>query len=187
MEQLYSRYWKILYLIALKKTGNPEDSEDIVQELFIDVWKNKETWEISTNLRSYLVSCLYLKIFTYFRKKGVRQKHLDDFSKFTDTVTSAHNELSPLIAAMSESEFRQLQEVLTEAVNLMPGQMQKAFILRYQRQASISAIAEELNISPNTVKKHLSEGLKRLRQSALDHSTELNTLLFIFSITHGSR
>jgi RNA polymerase sigma-70 factor (ECF subfamily) len=187
MEQLYSRYWKMLYMVALKKTGDSADSEDLVQELFIDIWKNKETWEIATNLRSYLISCLYLKVFTYFRKKGARQKHLDDFSKFTDKEeVPIHNGSSPLIAALSESEFRQLQEVLTEAVNIMPDQMQKVFVLRYQRQSSISGIAEELNISPLTVKKHLSEGLRRLRQSARDHSTELSTLLIIFSITHGS-
>lgn len=186
MDHLYEHYWKTLYLIALSKTGDPGDSEDIIQELFIDIWKNRGTWEISTNLRSYLVSCVYLKIFTYFRKKGVRQKHLDDFSKFTNSADPVYHDSSQLIAAMSELEFSQLQEVLTEAVRLMPGQMQKVFVLRYQQQSSIVNIAEELNISPHTVKKHLSEGLKRLRQSARDHSTELSTLLLIFSITHGS-
>lgn len=184
MNHLYERYWKTLYLIALSKTGDPADSEDLIQELFIDIWKNRANWEISTNLRSYLISCVYLKMFTYFRKKGIRQRHLDDFSKYANAADPVYHDSSPLIAAMSEPEFRQLQEVLEEAVRLMPGQMQKVFVLRYKQQSSIQNIADELNISPHTVKKHLNEGLNRLRKSARNHSTELSTLLLIFSITH---
>ncbi len=72
--QLFDRYWQLLFRLAASKIGHAQDAEDIVQELFIELWRKKEPLVLSVRLQSYLVSCIYLKIFQYFKKKGFQEK-----------------------------------------------------------------------------------------------------------------
>ncbi len=131
-DQLYHRYWRLLYMLAVQKTGTPPEAEDIVQEIFIDLWNKRARLEIIHNLRSYLVSTAYHKIFHFFRDKGAREKHLENFAQFLGQMEGVPMESIDLSAAVFETEFGRLQDIITTTIDRMPGQMKKVALMRYR-------------------------------------------------------
>lgn len=173
--ELFDRYWQLLWQLATRKTGDPAEAEDMVQELFVDIWNKKGPATLTTSFRTYLISCLYLKLFKYFRQKGFRQKHHDHFAAFMQQAEVAG--LSPeLTTAEFETEYGKLQEVIEQAIALMPPQMQAVFSLRYYQEYSTAQIADHLEVSPETVKTHLKLAMARLRKAGEEYP---GTILFL--------
>lgn len=166
-KQLFDEYWQFLYQLASRKSGSDADAEDLVQELFIELWRKKSPVVLTTSLKTYLVSCLYLKIFEHFRKKGFREKHYAAFADFaTQTINSMQE--AGISSLEFEAEYGKLQEVVTQVVARMPAQMNTVFSLKHYEGQSIAAIAAQLNISAETVKSHLKAAVSRLRNAG-DH------------------
>jgi RNA polymerase sigma-70 factor (family 1) len=166
-EQLYNRYWKLLYELAVFKTGQYEESEDIVQELFVDLWNKKTSITLTTSLRTYLISCLYLKVFKYFRTKGFREKHYEEFNSFLQRSGQTAVDIA-LPDAGSEQDYARLQEIIDLTVQHMPKRMRHVFVLRHQHGYSIAEIAGKLDISTESVKTHLKLAMSRLRKAGED-------------------
>jgi RNA polymerase sigma-70 factor (ECF subfamily) len=166
-DQLYLRYWKVLYELAVRKTGQYEEAEDIVQELFIDLWSRKAPISLTTSLRTYLISCLYLKVFKYFRARGFREKHYQDFSDFLQR--SGQTAVGIILPdAGFEMQYIRLQEIIDQTVQLMPERMRHVFVMRHQHGYSSAEIAEKLHISTESVKTHLKLAMNRLRKAGED-------------------
>jgi len=162
--QLFDRYWQLLFQLAARKTGHAQDAEDIVQELFIELWRKKEPLVLSVSLQSYLVSCIYLKVFQYFRKKGFQEKHYEDFARY-EAQMKLSPEATSLTAHSFEIEYGKLQDIVTQTIALMPPQMQTVFSLKHYRGMTTNDIAAELNISSESVKTHLKLGMIRMRKA----------------------
>src|ERR1700710_1212554 len=72
---LYDRYWETMYKKAFVRLGNDDDAQDVVQEVFISVWRNKQTIEVAASLEGYLFTAIkYSVIKRVYRaaKKGVQ-------------------------------------------------------------------------------------------------------------------
>jgi RNA polymerase sigma-70 factor (family 1) len=166
-QDLFDRYWHLLWQLAMKKTGDAAEAEDIVQELFIDLWHKKKPVILTTTLKTYLISCLYLKVFKYFRQKGFRQKHYDDFAQLLENISaSTSTEFTP---AEFENEYGKLQDIIAQTIALMPQQMRTVFSLKHYGEYTTQGIADELNISPETVKTHLKIAMARLRKAGAEY------------------
>ena len=183
--QLFDRYWQLLYQLAARKTGRAEDAEDIVQELFIELWRKKEPLVLSVSLQSYLVSCIYLKIFQYFRKKGFQEKHYEDFARYEAQIKGAA-EAADLTGLSFETEYGKLQDIITQTVAMMPPQMQAVFSLKHYRGMTTNDIAAELGISPESVKTHLKLGMVRLRKAGEQYPAGLLLLPTFMTIIESS-
>ena len=162
--QLFDQYWQLLFQLAASKTGHVPDAEDMVQELFIELWRKKEPLVLHVSLQSYLVSCVYLKIFQYFRKKGFQEKHYEDFARYEAQIKLSP-EATNLTDISFETEYGQLQDIITQTIALMPPQMKTVFSLKHYRGMTTYDIAAELSISPESVKTHLKRGMIRLRKA----------------------
>ena len=183
--ELFDRYWQLLWQLATRKTGDPAEAEDMVQELFVDIWNKKGPATLTTSFKTYLISCLYLKLFTYFRQKGFRQKHHDHFTAFMQQA--AITGLTPeLTTAEFETEYGKLQEVIEQAIALMPPQMQAVFSLRYYQEYSTAQIADHLQVSPETVKTHLKLAMARLRKAGEEYPGTLLFLPFLLEMLNSS-
>lgn len=179
--QLFDRYWELLYQLASKKTGDPQAAEDLVQELFIELWRRKEPVQPTASLRTYLISCIYLKVFQYFRQKGFREKHYAEFARFADQHMP-----EGLDSEAFEAEYAKLQEVIDQTVALMPPQMQAVFSLKHYENETVVSIAEQLNISTETVKSHLKLAMVRLRKAGREHSASVALLPILISMLESS-
>lgn len=173
--RLYDRYWEKLLTIATKKTGNPDNAMDAVQDLFVDVWHKRTSISVQKSVEGYLVSSLYFKVFMQFREQGLAKRHIDNYSKFLAQFASD----SPGSVEEYEGQYEQLITSISEAVDTMPARMKEVFELKYNRSLTNQEIADLLGVSTQTVKNQLSKALRLLRKSTSNHQLETLGLLFI--------
>ena len=177
--EIYNEYWELLYKIANKKTNSHDDALDIVQETFTYTWQQVETLcKIEpSKLRAYLITCLYYRIMDFFRRKGIKNKHLE-FFQLQPAQQDVHYE--PTAAAEAEAELEAINIAIMGELDKMPGRM-KAIFLKYQfDDMPVEAIAQEFNMSDKTVRNQLSIAKKRLQTFAKSYpATELAPLIIL--------
>lgn len=171
---LYDRYWDLLLSVALKKTGDSDIAMDIVQDLFVDIWQRRSTLPQIDDVRKYLITSLYFKVFMYFRKQGIQQRHISSYFTFLE------NEKEEDFLQLLEGEIQhtQLLTAIEESVEDMPERMRQVFNLKYYRSLSNKEIAETMGISVQTVKNQLMRSLQHIRKSVPEHLSHSTTFLF---------
>ena len=177
---LYDEYWDLLLSIALKKTGNIDVAMDIVQDLFVDIWQRRSSLPQIDDVRKYLISSLYFKVFQYFRREGIQQRHIDAYVTFG--IDEQEEDFLQLLEG--EIQHTHLLNVIEESVEYMPERMRQVFSLKYHRSLSNLEIAETLGISVQTVKNQLMRSLQHIRKyipEHLSHPTAFLCLVFLLS------
>lgn len=150
---LFETYHMPLCVYAFQLTDSFTLAEDIVQEFFIYFWEKKSYKNISTNLRNYL----YLSI------RNATLLHLKK-NKLISMEELSDNEFNVTDDFYEEDELHELEKQLMQELQKLPPQelaVVKAIVLENKRYKEA---AEELNISVNTVKTHLSRAMKELRK-----------------------
>jgi RNA polymerase sigma-70 factor (family 1) len=170
-DTLFNRYQKKAYRMALYRLREKEAAEEVVQELFVNIWVKRDKIVINQTFASYLFTALKYTILNYMRHESVRDKYIAYMEK----------DLSELDDSTQEQIFAHDFEVnLDGAIKELPDQCAKVFTMRHKEQFSVKEIAESLSISPNTVKNHLSKAQKLLRLQLKEFLTILILLLKIF-------
>lgn len=157
---LYDRYWKLLFSVAFNKMGSLDDAEEIVQDVFADLWKRREALEIKLSVKSYLAAATKFQVYSSFAKKQRERKALE--------VLTGENVFTP----EQELDFKDMQIRLHEAVSSLPDKCQLIYLLK-QEGHSNKEIAKSLNISIKTVEGQATTALRRVR-------TGLGYLFLIF-------
>ncbi|WP_442588990.1 RNA polymerase sigma factor [Pedobacter sp. AW31-3R] len=175
--ELYDRYWKLLFSIALKKTGKDDDAFDIVQELFIDFWQRRKELKVEKSVETYLVSSLFFKVFMHFRRKGLEEKHLKNYASFLEQVQNGTSVMEP--EDDPEFIYTELVGLVAETIEEMPEKMREVFNLKYKQSLSIVEIATTLGISSQTVKNQLANAMLKLRKAVNNQVPGTSASLFI--------
>lgn len=151
---LYSRYWEALYKKALHRLGSSDDAQDAVQEVFVSLWRNKNTIRFDQTLSPYL--------FTSLKYCIIRQVYLKA-KKGIQVPLSAEGLEHFELSAEQLFQYKELQSAIAGEVAELPHRMQEIYRLSRVENMQIAEIAERLNISEQTVKNTLTTALKRLR------------------------
>ncbi|MDM1411873.1 sigma-70 family RNA polymerase sigma factor [Myroides odoratimimus] len=172
VNNLYTSYWESLYIYANNLTQNTAQTEDIIQEVFIDLWKRFDTLHIE-NFKAYLYTAVKYKCLEYLRNR-----------KFTSVeLETAYEALSEfeLLTVEEQEQFKLylLEQVKSKAEEILPEKCLEIFQLRYYSQKSYSEIAQLLNLSENTVKNQLNKALSLLRAN-LSYSVEAFFFFLLF-------
>ncbi|GAA3594054.1 RNA polymerase sigma-70 factor [Flavivirga amylovorans] len=166
---VYKKYWETMYLAAYNMVKNKEISEDIVQDIFVNLWHKRDQITIKTSLKSYLYTSTIYKVYDYFKKN----KHiikLELFENFDKKIQSSN----PETILMHGELIKHIDSVIEN----LPEKCKLVFKLSREDQLSNREIAKKLNISPRTVENHISKALKYLRAS-LNVSLSLEFITFI--------
>lgn len=161
--QLYTQNWKNLYIYALKKTGEQDDACDLVQDTFIECWDARhQIPELTVPLRFYLHGILTHKIARYFRDQSFKEKHEENFGlflkqEFESIKTGVNLDQHPY-------DIERAIDEIQNGVAAMPKRMREIFELNKFEHLSIAEIAENLHLSPQTVKNQLNIALSRLKR-----------------------
>lgn len=174
-DELYSRHWNHLLKIAIKKIGDEEDALDVVQELFTEFWERRGTFTIEKSVGTYLVSSLYYKIFMLFRKKGIEEKHIKNYTYFTDNVE--YN--LPHEFAEAGAVYTEMIGIVAATIDKMPEKMREIFNLKHKQSLKITEIAQTLGISTQTVKNQLSNAMIKLRNATEGQVPGMGCYLFL--------
>ncbi len=157
---IYNRYWKGLFFCALKKLGEKEEAEDLIQDLFVSIWTKREDFEISSSLKAYLFTALKYKIINHFEFKKVRRKHL---ATLKDAFSELDNGTSNTLLA------EEVEKRVEVGINKLSPKVKLVYQLSRDENLSLDEIAERLEVSKQTVKNQISKALKVLK-AHLNHS-----------------
>lgn len=155
-EELYNRYWKKLLVQALIKLKSEVEAEEVVQDVFMDLWERRENIEIRKTFHTYIASCVKYQILT---RLAFRRKHVP----FEQEARLATNDGVNLTEDWLDYETTRRQ--IEETVQGLPEKCQLVFRLSREEGYSQKEIADTLGISTKTVETHLGKALKVIRSS----------------------
>lgn len=150
--RLYQQQWQRLYLYAHAILKDQTQSEDVVQEVFADLWKRRESLEID-QLEGYLIRATRFQVLALLRKQRVRQDHLDRMELVQITASTE-----------ADLEAEELAARIGQILEALPDRCREIFHLSRFEYKSTAEIAEQLQISPQTVKNQISKALAHLRK-----------------------
>ena len=153
-ERLYQEHWKLLFAICYKNTNDLQASEEIVQDVFVGLWKRGGILIVRETIKTYLIKCVKTGIIKHYRDK---RKKLDTFK--TDCDLCEKYRLNEATLQHNEAIEGFLEEDLQLIVNQLPCKCQKVYRMSREEHLSTKEIASILNISPKTVKNHLTKAL----------------------------
>lgn len=169
-ESIYHRYSKDLYYYALGFIKNKEVAEDIVQETFVYLWKNHNNVSLKYPIWAYLQRIVKNACLNYFRHQEVEKKYSDSLEE----------------EVFNEEERAELLELISEvkdAINRLPEQCRKIFVLSCVEGLKYGEVAEDLGVSLNTVKSQVKIAYKKIREEVNTNDVELLSVFILLNIS----
>lgn len=150
---IFDKYWEPVFRFILKKTGNYQQAEDIVQEVFLHVWQRRHKLTIHTSLKNYLLAVAKYMFFKTIDKETLQMdfENYDAYGIDTSTPESCF-------------EFEELFERYLLSIEKLPAKYKEVFKLSHQDQLTISEISKKLNLAPQTVSNRLTTCRQLLKQ-----------------------
>ena len=162
LRSLYSSYYRYVCSVVYKMTGDSAVAEDISQEVFLEVWKRRETLEIKTTLKGYLRKIAVNKTLNQIRSKKMNFEEEDTILQVPSTENSTQKIL----------EAEDLQNAINKAVESLPERCRLVFGLSRYEEKTYKEIADLLTISIKTVENQMSKALKIVRNAVLEYQNE---------------
>ena len=169
-DQIFKKYGDRLFGFALNYLKSKEESESIVQEVFLKIWENRKKIKKESSLKSYLFTITYHKMCKVFRKKQIHLNFIEENKTLMHPST---------VDLEKQLEYRAVLEQVDVLIEKLPQKQKEIFIKSRKEGKSTREIAEEMNLAPGTVDNQISLALKFLRKHILN--TNLSLLLY-FSI-----
>ncbi|QEH40100.1 RNA polymerase sigma factor [Chitinophaga sp. XS-30] len=151
--EIHRRYWEKLMAISLQRVKDADTAKDIMQEVFISLWNNRHKTDIE-KLENYLATAVKYLSLAYLRS-GKKMRLIDE----------ALPETLPDDVSVDQLLYtKDLLAIILEETNTLPPVRQLVF--RYSRLEgyTIREIAYKLDLSPFTVKSHLTKALSHFRK-----------------------
>jgi RNA polymerase sigma-70 factor (ECF subfamily) len=165
---LYDKYWERAYYVAYKHTQSEQESEDLVHDVFMDLWKNRNSITIKKEVSTYVFTALKYKIFRMYDAKAVR-------TQYADMIKNKQPEISN--TTEKTLSFNELYSLIEYEVERLPEKCRIVFKMRRFENFTIEEIAQKLDISPNTVNNQITKASKSLKLSLKGY---LNSMFFLF-------
>lgn len=168
-DSLFEVYSPRLFGFALKYFKNETDAEELVQEVFVKVWENRQTLKSALSFRSYLFTIALNQIRKHFNKKATSLRYLENLQnepEFSENL------------AVHEDNYESALQQINLVIEQMPPRRREIFVKSKLEGKSSKEIAAELNISAGTVDNQVSEALRFIRT----HLRTDNLSLLLFAV-----
>lgn len=178
-DTIFKSFYKLLCREARGFFRNDSLVEEIVSDVFVKLWNNRNEFELRGSLKDYLVKAVYNTCITYYRALKVQERlksEVDELQKRRYALLDlGQNPLEYIITS-------ELEEKVNEAVESLPPRYKEAFKLSRYQNLKYEEIALEMGISVNGVKINIKKALEHLREK-LDIYLKFLILLVSLSIT----
>lgn len=149
--EIYNRYWKPLYTSAHNILQVKEAAQDVVQEVFISLWKRREAIQVDV-LQSYLHQAVRFQVFKAIRAEKTDQQFFSRLARISKDILIE----DPVL-------FKELESLYQQLILSLPPDEQEIFLLHRDGGYTYKQIAEQKNISVKTVEKKMSHALREMR------------------------
>ncbi len=158
---LYDRYGSLVYKLALRILANPQEAEDLTQDIFLKLWQSSTYNPTRGSLGSFLTTLTRSRAIDKLRSRGTNLKFLQRWSQMMATETSPP---TPFEAA----SLTQRSHYVREALAQLPEKQLRVLEMAYYEGLSQSEIAAQLGIPLGTIKTWSRQGLLNLRKNLQD-------------------
>nr|WP_068886492.1 sigma-70 family RNA polymerase sigma factor [Pedobacter panaciterrae] len=153
-KEMYLRYWQEVYQVAYKKVNHKELAEELTQNLFVELWRRRETIVINS-LSSYLFGSLKYCIINHYKSLLV-QENYHNYIKASTNYGVVNN--TDYLLMLNE-----LSDALARGIALLPKKTAEVFRMSRIEHRSVKDISEQLQISEKAVEYHITQSLKSIR------------------------
>jgi RNA polymerase sigma-70 factor (ECF subfamily) len=160
-ELLFRKYFVSLCGFTNKFLNDPEQSKEIVQELFMKIWEGRKDIDPEDSLKSYLFKIAQNLSINKLRRQKVESRYIEIYK----LVYIEHDEFSVHESLLA----RELEENIANSIGKLPPECRKIFELSRVEGLKYREIADNLHISIKTVEAQMSKALKLLRLELKDY------------------
>ncbi|RFZ91369.1 RNA polymerase sigma-70 factor [Mucilaginibacter conchicola] len=151
---IYERYWQKLYVVARKRLNNSMEAEEIVQDVFSNLWRRRHTFQLQKGFDNYFAVAVKFEVLNRMAKHARQSQfekdaavNLKDFDETT----------------LQLLDYNELQRRFAITLSELPEKCRLVFQLQHYDGKTQKQIADEMDISVKTVEAHLSKARKKLR------------------------
>ncbi|WP_276482774.1 RNA polymerase sigma factor [Paraflavitalea pollutisoli] len=174
-EQLFDAYWDGIYQVAFTLTKSRELARDMVQEIFLKIWLQRQSLPEKDNFTSFLFIVARNHIFDELRKQLREQPFVEHLTAwFAESPFQADQRLL----------YQESQTLLQKSLDQLSDQQRQVYLLTRESGWTQDEIAQHLGVSKNTVKTHMSRALAAIREYLTGHATGL--LLIVALLEWGA-
>lgn len=155
-EKVFREYYIPLCYYSTSITGRMDVAEEIIQDLFYKIWRDRESLRIYSSLKNYLYGAVRNKSLQYHEHKQVQEKH-------KQTVLTHENE-SSAYTPDKELEYKELETLVQRTLEKMPDRRRKIFRMHRFEKKKYAEIAHIFSISIKTVEAEMTKALQSLRK-----------------------
>ena len=157
-EELFRQFYFPMRTYAFRFVRSMAIAEDIVQDVFSQLWATHEQTGNIRSLKAWLFTSVHHQAVNYLKHKAVEEKYSQNIS--------VHDTTEPLSIPDYDTSFSQeMTQLIKDAVKMLPEQTRRIFLLSRQYHLKNRDIAEFLDINIKTVEKHITIALQHLREN----------------------
>lgn len=153
--QIFDRYAKRLYRFSMGYLKSAENAEEIVQEVFLKIWNNREELIVQKSFDSYLFTIAKNGILNTIRKSKSEKAYLNYAKLYPGKDVLLDQEL----------DFKELEKAYQEAIAQLSPRRKEIFLLSREQSLSNAEIAKKMNISVKTVENQMTSALAEIRKN----------------------
>lgn len=157
-QEIYFRHWRRLYIIARNKLSATDSPEDMVQDLFVKLWEQRENLLIE-NLGAYLHTSLKYAVINLFKARLTRERYVEHAQSFAPVVNHTEEQIA----------LNDLMASVEQQLNDLPEKTRLIFRLNRLEYKTAKEISTQLSMPERTVEYHISQALKLLRPMLQDY------------------
>jgi RNA polymerase sigma-70 factor (ECF subfamily) len=168
---VYQKYAGKLYGFTYRYLKSTDETEELVQSVFLKVWENYRTLKKESSFKSYLFTIAYNEICNTFRRRSHLRKFMDE--RLNENAQTS-NETDELI------DYNSIRVLVDQIIARLPERQRTIFMKSRQEGKSNKDIANELGLSSGTVDNYISESLKFIRNNLQDKNFSALLLFSLF-------
>lgn len=155
---IYDRFWSKLYFVASKRLNDPAEAEEAVQDIFLNLWKNRAAFQLKVNFENYLAVAIKFQVIKRRAKRFKRsliEQQLGTEAELENFQNQNYD--------WSQYDLEELQNRLSKIIDTLPPKCKLVFNMSRDENYTNKKIAAELGISEKAVEKHVTQALKVLK------------------------
>lgn len=167
---VFDLYEKRLYAFVFSITKSHYSTEELLQEVFINLWQKREKIDTSLSFNAFIYTIARNLTYNHLRKIANQENLKQELWKNISYITDAEDQLL----------FSEYEDILEDILESLPQKKRSVFVLSRQEGKSNQEIADLLGISKKTVKNHLWQTLKIIKTQLQPHLKLLYPAFFYF-------
>ncbi|MEO7044567.1 MAG: RNA polymerase sigma-70 factor [Ferruginibacter sp.] len=170
--QLYHRYSEQLYYNILALVKDELVAEELLQDIFVRLWRKKESIIVEKNLGGYLFMISRNRVYDFFKNLD-REQEL--YKKIRSTATEVYTHIEEALLSKENAGL------LQKAIDTLPTKRKQAYQLCKMEGYSYKEASEEMGISISTLKDHMAKAREAIREY-LSNNAEMIVGIFLFML-----